>query len=169
MNYKRCIYFVEGNCEQQLINALKMEPRKLIPGKVTVHNVIQNIIPRREVNKILPGTIVVFVFDTDVEKTDILIKNVDYLKKYVSKVKIINLAQVKNFEDEMVRATNVKKAQDLTKSRSASEFKSDFCRLKVTECRKMLERHEIKVGVLWTTNVPDSFHCVVQNSECVKI
>lgn len=40
MNYKRCMYFVEGDCEEQLINALKLEPRRLIPGKVKVHNVI---------------------------------------------------------------------------------------------------------------------------------
>ena len=30
------------------------------------------------------GTTVVFVFDTDVEKTDILLKNISYVKKYVS-------------------------------------------------------------------------------------
>ena len=39
MNYKRCVYFVEGPCEKQLIDALKAEPRLLTPGKVHVHNV----------------------------------------------------------------------------------------------------------------------------------
>lgn len=75
MNYKRCVYFVEGPCEEKLINALKIEPRLLTPGKVNVYNIIQNEIPRREVNMIKAGTIVVLVFDTDVEKTDILQKN----------------------------------------------------------------------------------------------
>jgi len=49
MNYKKCVYYVEGSCEEQLVNALKLEPRKLIPGKVKVHNIVQDEIPRREV------------------------------------------------------------------------------------------------------------------------
>ena len=58
----------------------------------------------------------VLLFDTDVEKTDILQKNIDYLKKYASQVKVVNLAQVMNFEDEIDRAADVRKAQGLTKS-----------------------------------------------------
>ena len=53
MNYKKCIYFVEGACEKQLIDALKAEPRQLTPGKVLVHNIIQEEIPRREINMII--------------------------------------------------------------------------------------------------------------------
>lgn len=33
MNRGKCIYYVEGPCEQQLISALKEAPEKLIPGK----------------------------------------------------------------------------------------------------------------------------------------
>ncbi len=36
----KCIYYVEGPCEQQLIAALKETPRKLIPGKIKVFNVV---------------------------------------------------------------------------------------------------------------------------------
>ena len=35
MNSK-CIYFVEGECEKQLINALKISPEILTPGKASV-------------------------------------------------------------------------------------------------------------------------------------
>lgn len=35
MNSK-CIYYVEGPCEQQLITALKEQPAKLIPGKIQI-------------------------------------------------------------------------------------------------------------------------------------
>ena len=126
MNYKRCMYFVEGECEEQLINALKLEPRRLIPGKVKVHNVIQDILPRMVVNKIQPGTNVIFVFDTDIPKTDVLQKNIKYVKKYTSQVKLVCLAEVMNFEDEIVRATDVNKAKELTRSPSNSEFKSDL-------------------------------------------
>ena len=40
----RCIYYVEGECEKQLINALKASPEMLIPGKVKVYNVKQDLI-----------------------------------------------------------------------------------------------------------------------------
>jgi len=36
MNNK-CFYLMEGACEGQLINALKAEPSKLIPGTIIVH------------------------------------------------------------------------------------------------------------------------------------
>ena len=94
MNYRRCMYYVEGQCEEQLINVLKAEPRRLTPGKVKVHNIIQEEIPRREVNMISQGTTVVFVYDTDVEKTDVLKKNIDHVMKYASQAKIVHLAQV---------------------------------------------------------------------------
>ena len=47
MNSK-CIYFVEGECEKQLINALKISPEILTPGKVKVYNVKQNLIPKSQ-------------------------------------------------------------------------------------------------------------------------
>ncbi len=47
MNNK-CIYYVEGPCEQQLIAPLKENPTKLIPGKIKVFNVIQNLIPKSQ-------------------------------------------------------------------------------------------------------------------------
>ena len=169
MNYKRCLYFVEGKCEEQLINALKVEPRLLIPGKVKVHNVIQDDIPRREVNMIQPGTMVALVFDTDVNKTDTLIRNIRHIKQYASQVRIIYLAQVLNFEDELVRATDVKKIQDLTKSGSVRDFKSDFCRMKTEECRSSLDRHRLDVTSLWAAQPPTVFSFVDQNGKAIKI
>ena len=65
----KCIYYVEGPCEQQLIAALKETPGKLIPGKVKVFNVVQNLIPKSQMLSIQAGTTVVLVFDTDVSQT----------------------------------------------------------------------------------------------------
>lgn len=59
MNNK-CIYFVEGPCEEQLIKALKEKPNKLIPGKIKVFNVVQNLIPKSQMLSIQSGTIVVW-------------------------------------------------------------------------------------------------------------
>ena len=50
MNNK-CIYYVEGPCEQQLIAALKEAPERLIPGKIKVFNVVQNLIPKSQMSE----------------------------------------------------------------------------------------------------------------------
>ena len=68
-NENKCIYYVEGPCEQQLIAALKESPSKLITGKVKVYNVVQNLIPKSQMLSIQSGTTVVLAFDTDVEQT----------------------------------------------------------------------------------------------------
>ncbi len=154
---KKCIYYVEGDCEEQFIKAMKLDPAKLMPGKVKVFNIIQNEIPKSQLLSISPGTIVVLVFDTDKPLTDYLKKNIDQLKRYCQTVRIVYLAQVMDFEDELVRATDVKKVQELTKSKSKSEFKSDFCRMNEKNCRNMLDRHKIDVGKMWITDVNNPF------------
>ena len=68
----RVIYFVEGECEAKLINALKEIPAAIRPGKVKIINVIQNLISASQLVQIQAGTTVVLVFDTDVPKTDCL-------------------------------------------------------------------------------------------------
>ena len=47
----KCIYYVEGPCEQQLIAALKEAPERLIPGKIKVFNVVQNLIPKSQMSE----------------------------------------------------------------------------------------------------------------------
>ena len=93
MNNK-CIYYVEGPCEQQLIAALKEAPERLIPGKIKIFNVVQNLIPKSQMLSIQAGTTVVLVFDTDVLQTSNLKKNLELLTRYCGKLKIIFLPQV---------------------------------------------------------------------------
>ena len=52
---KRCFYFVEGECEETLINALKKDPAKIIPGRVKKWNVIDRVLPNSILNTIQPG------------------------------------------------------------------------------------------------------------------
>ena len=162
MNSK-CIYFVEGECEKQLINALKISPEILTPGKVKVYNVKQNLIPKSQLLAIQPKTKVALVFDTDVEDRKALDKNIEMLRKYCSNVTVINMMQVLDFEDEIVRSTDVSKAQELTKSRSVSNFKTDFCRMKVNDCRSLLERHQLDIVKMWTTEPPETFKDLEQD------
>ena len=129
-----CIYFVEGRCEERLLNALKEQPQRIQPGRVKVFNVIQNTLPSSQLITIQPGTTVALVFDTDVPQIDCLKDNIGRLSKYCSKIKIVFLAQVLNFEDELVRCSDIRSATDLTHSRSAKDFKRDFCAM---ACRVM--------------------------------
>lgn len=168
MNNK-CIYYVEGPCEQQLISALKEAPEKLIPGKVKVFNVVQNLIPKSQMLSIQPGTTIAFVFDTDVEQTSKLKKNIELLGRYCGKLKIVFLPQVLNLEDELVKSTDVKSVTELTKSNSIKNFKTDFCKMKSKDYRAMLERHTLDCSKLWITRTPDAFEFVELNSSQVKI
>lgn len=168
MNNK-CIYYVEGPCEQQLIAALKENPSKLMPGKVKVYNVVQNLIPKSQMISIQSGTTIAFVFDTDVEQTANLKKNLELLRRYCGKLHIIFLPQVLNLEDELVRCTDVKNVGELTRSNGIRNFKSDFCKLKTKDCRAMLERHELKIEKIWTAKVPEVFSFVESNSDQIKV
>ncbi len=167
MNSK-CIYYIEGPCEQQLIAALKENPAKLIPGKVKVFNVVQNLIPKSQMLSIQAGTTVVLAFDTDVPNTTTLKKNLELLARYCGRLRIVFLPQVLNLEDELTRCTDVRSATQLTHSNSVSNFKTDFCRLKPKECRAMLERHQLAVDKLWMTAPPEVFAFVEQNSGQIK-
>ena len=62
---RKCIYLVEGECEEKLIKALKEKPSLLIPGKVKRFNVIQNELKTSHLVTFAPGSLVVLVFDTD--------------------------------------------------------------------------------------------------------
>ena len=168
MNNK-CIYYVEGPCEQQLIAALKETPARLIPGKVKVFNVVQNLIPKSQMLSIQAGTTVVLVFDTDVSQTSNLKKNLELLTRYCGKLKIIFLPQVLNLENELVRCTDVRTVMELTKSGSVKNFKTDFCKIKTKDCRSMLERHKLDYPRLWMPKVPEAFNFVDNNSFQIKI
>lgn len=169
MNRGKCIYYVEGPCEQQLISALKEAPEKLIPGKIKVFNVVQNLIPKSQMLSIQAGTTVVLVFDTDVSQTLNLKKNLELLERYCGKLKIVFLPQVLNLEEELVRCTNVKIVTELTKSGSVKNFKTDFCKMKVKDCRSMLERHQLSIAWLWMTKTPDAFDFTENNGDSIKL
>ena len=169
MNRGKCIYYVEGPCEQQLISALKEAPEKLIPGKIKVFNVVQNLIPKSQMLSIQAGTTVVLVFDTDVSQTLNLKKNLELLERYCGKLKIVFLPQVLNLEEELVRCTDVKTVTKLTKSGSVKNFKTDFCKMKVKDCRSMLERHQLNIARLWMTKTPDAFDFTENNGESIKL
>ena len=80
---KTVMYFCEGEDDLKLIDALKVLPYKILPGKSKKLNVVQTLIPKSVLVSIRPGTTVVFVFDTDViVNLDIVKKNITNIRKY---------------------------------------------------------------------------------------
>ena len=158
---KGCTYFVEGECEQKLLNAIKTAPSLIQPGKVRVFNVIQDVLSKSHLYSIKEG-LVVFVFDSDVPKTNFLKQNIDMVKRIcpAKSVKLVFLVQVMNLEDELVKATDIKKITELTNSKSEKDFKTDFIALK--DCRGALVRHEFEIRKMWNQTIPEPFTFVKQ-------
>lgn len=169
MANRKCYYFTEGQCEEKLIKALKLKPALLKPGKVKLFNVVQNVLPVSILMSIEPGSTAVLVFDTDKAETDHLKQNVKLLKARCSGVKVLTILQVFNFEDEIERATDVSRAQELTRSKTVEDFKSSVNRMKEIDFRRALERHRLNINDLWVKEPPEVFHLFSQDSCKVKI
>lgn len=164
---KNCTYFVEGECEQKLLNAIKQSPSMIKPGKVRVFNVTQNKLKNSHLISISEGY-VVFVFDTDRNDTNYLEANISKVRTTCpSKVKLLFLVQVPNLEQELVLATDVKKISELTSSRSNKDFKTDFLALK--DCRTTLEKHSFDITKMWKQRIPNEFQLVPEQGVEVLI
>ena len=160
-----CIYFVEGQCEQKIVEAMKEEPQRLRSGKIKLLNPITQEIPSSVLLTIKKDSVVVLVFDTDIPVTEQLKNNIRRIRKYC-KVDIVYLGQVLNLEDELVSCTDISRIQELTNSKSKKDFKRDFCAM--TNCRQVLDRHNLDVELLWNSRYPENFVFLENNSKKVK-
>ena len=165
---KSCTYFVEGECERKLLNALKASPNLILPGKVRVFNVIQDVLTGSHLYSIKEGY-VVFVFDSDVKAVEKLKQNIEKVKKYCPQksVTLLFLVQDKRLENELVRSTDVTKIEELTGSRSEKDFKSDFLALK--DVRLVLKKHGFDIGKMWKQPVPEPFNFVEQGTNRIVL
>ena len=168
MDNRKYFYLTEGECEEKLVKALKLKPALIHSGRVEKYNVIQKTLSDRKLMLLDPGSVVVLVFDTDTDETEILRKNINLLKLLSVEVEVLTVAQVLNFEDEIERSTDVKRAQDFTKSESVSDFKSAINRMKEESFRSALMRHKLDLSKLWSQKPPKPFEFVSQDSEKVK-
>lgn len=155
-----CVYFVEGECEKKLLDSLK-EANLIIPGKVKVFNVIQNDLSKSHLLTIKDGY-VVFVFDTDVNVTTHLETNIKRVEQILKKGKLLFLPQVKNFEDEMVRSTAVRKLRDITNSKSDNDFKRDFLASK--DALSLLKKHNFNISKMWNQKIPSPFSSYINKN-----
>ncbi len=166
MKNNKIVYLVEGECERALIDALKKEPSLIESGKVIIHNSVQKMLSKSFIMTLSRGTLVVLVFDTDVLNENKLFENINLLRKYGASYKIITIPEVNNFEDEIVRSTDVNNPIELTKSKSISNFKNDF--IHANNSRSLLEKHKLDINKLWVKEPTNSFKDIKQMSSIIK-
>lgn len=126
-------YYVEGDDEKRLIEVLKTDMRLIIPDKVQILNVVQERLTDLKLRTLQDGTTLVFVFDTDVGVPTILNENIIKAKKSSNIKDVYCVPQVKNIEDELIRAMGLKNIEELLNSKSKKDFKRYAQRAKPKE------------------------------------
>ena len=89
----------------------------LYSGKVKIINTIQNKVSKSILRTLERETIVVLVFDTDVEKVDVLDENIKIIKNSNNVRDIICIPQIKNLEDKLIYLTNIIKIINLLENK----------------------------------------------------
>lgn len=101
--------------------------------------------------KLKRDTTVILVFDTDRAETEVLYKNIKFLRKQKEIVSsIICVPQCKNLEDEIIRSCNIRSIKDLTDSKSNKEFKKDFLHITNSNAVKKLVNKQFDMRLFWT-------------------
>lgn len=148
-------YYVEGENEKYLVNVLKTELRCILPGKVDKFNVVQDKLTTARIRILKPNTVIVLIFDTDVEKTDILLENIRLLEKQKAVKEVICIPQAKNLEDELFRSCDIKQIKQLTHSCSKKDFKRDL--LNCTNLGARLKKCGFSIEKLWSRQSAGAF------------
>lgn len=160
-------YYVEGQDEEKLINVLKTQLGLIIPGKVQRLNVVEQGINNVRLRALSAGTMVILVFDTDTGKIDILKKNIEVLRACKSVTDIVLIPQVPNLEGELVRSCNIRKIEELLKSKSKTEFKSDLIR--VSNLAQKLQEHQFDIRLFWSSKAPAPYQELENQADMVKL
>lgn len=127
---KRYQYYVEGECEKQLLKSfMYLEEDCFVEGKVEVFNFINEKMSSARARAIKNNTTIVVIVDTDIERIDLLDENINTLKNIsrIDEKDIILVFSMKTFEDEIVYASSgIKRINDLLNTKSVDEFKKKF-------------------------------------------
>lgn len=141
-------YYVEGEDEKKLLEVLKQDLRCIRAGKVDIFNVIQNQFTSMRIRPLKPGTVVILVYDTDVDHVDILQRNIIFLQKQNAIKEIVCIPQVKNLEEELVYACQIKNVSELTHSHTKKDYKRDLI-----DCNNLgirLRKCDFKITKFWS-------------------
>lgn len=159
-------YFVEGDDDKKLLDTLKLPLECIKSGKVDILNVIQEKITPARVRTLKTNTIVVLVYDTDVNNSAILKSNIDFLKRQPNIKRVLCIPQVDNLEDELKRACNIRSASILLGSTGTTNFKRDF--KNCTNLDTKLRQHNFDVTRLWNQIPTNNFSVFGNDSNAIK-
>lgn len=161
-------YYVEGENEKKLLEVLKRDLGCIESGKVDKVNVVQTKFSIARVRTLKPDTTVVLIYDTDVEDTlAILQYNIDFLNKQKGIKQVICIPQVKNLEEELLHACNIKNITDLTKSDSKTNYKRDLI-----NCNNLADRLTVcgfDITKLWNRTPSNGFIRFGNGAEKIKL
>lgn len=165
LNYQ---YYVEGEDEKRLLDVLKRDLRCIESGKVDKFNAIQNRFTVARIRPFKQDTVVVLVYDTDVENIDILQQNVAFLKKQKSIVRdVICIPQTANLEDELVYAYKIKSIGELTHSSTKKDYKRDL--INCTNLGVRLKKCEFDISKFWSRIPANKFRIFGNDANKIKI
>lgn len=167
MRSKLIQYYVEGEDDKKIVDALKTDLRCIKPGKSQVLNVVTEKISPMRLRTLAPETMVVLVFDTDAGNVDILKENIRTLQKCNSVSEIVFIPQVPKLEIELVRCCNISRIEELLNSRSEKDFKRDVMR--VTNLGAKLKEHKFNIDLFWNSTAPDPYQDIPNQSAKVKL
>lgn len=154
------IYYVEGEDEQKIVDTLKSKGNEyIISGKAIVFNMARDEIKKSQLMSLNKSAVVVIIVDNDLffgnfSNPEIhrqrILKNISLLKKYCKDIVVI--IQKENLEDEIIKATSIKKIEELLNSLSKSEWKSDL--IKEKNLMKKLLNKKFDFDKFWKADLP---------------
>ncbi|HPY98610.1 MAG TPA: hypothetical protein PLZ06_06155 [Clostridia bacterium] len=168
MSNRNYNYFVEGETEACLIRAIRQ--KYIQSGRITKINLLEKDIPSGFIKTIKPFTILIIVFDTDVDDMKLverLKNNTGKLKKSSHVKDVILIPQVNNLEDEIKYATDISEIKDLLQSKSNKDFKRDFCKCNnVTDC---LVKHSFNIEKFWSRKARNKYSIFENDGKKIKL
>ena len=148
MEFKSILYIVEGKCEEVLVRALIKDFHLLPSGRIKILNITQAKFPRSLLFSLKSNTSLIFIFDTDAGKYQLVEEAISTIESSTYGVKIITVPQCRNLEEELIYACGIKEIKQITKSKSNTDFKSDF--IHASNIRQLLENCHFDFGKLWS-------------------
>lgn len=164
------IYFVEGECEKAFLKSFIFSADKHFRlGRVEVFNFINERLSKQKARSINERMSVAIVFDTDVDKTDLLDENIKVLKT-VSQLNddhIVLIPSIKTFEDEIVYScVKLKTIHELFKTKSVSEFKKKF--INHSDLISKLDEVGFNLELMWSREAKPPFNKYTNSSKKIK-
>lgn len=166
INSKYYHYYVEGETDEKMASILKTDYQYIVSGKIEKFNVIQQELTSTRTMGLKRGTAVILVFDTDTNNSDILDKNITFLKKQKNISNVICIPQVDNLEDELKRSCRIKQIKELTGSKSNREFKNDM--IKQNNFKNKLDDKAFNFRNFWNSLPKNHFSYIKNEASTIK-